>query len=540
MTATAFSSAPPTPSTAAAPTSEATVLDRGTVRHDRLYAGRWTVRGISKVAHEATVTLAQLDGTVVVGEGLTAKELTQRGRLDVRGPVVVEGRLRSHGTVDTGAPLRAHDASFVGSIRAAGELTVGATLSVRGQLHTPAVRCERLEVRGSAAVPGAIVATSMEARLDDDSTFGVLQGRDVRLRGPAPNVVRRVLGREACVGGGMNQWREATALWNGPDAHAEFVERTNRDSVDLALALEHDVVRSGYWRYERRPAARLDEYTFRYESDDGARWEVMRCDPQTELYNVVEQSPRPGLQLDDLDAIAERAEERAATYRASSEDFPDVLYALKQVGAQREVRGPGVGTAIPVNEPAWLEAMLLRPDLVGRYLDAQVTTSIKNIEMLAPMGIRLFFGGGDFASNLGPMYSPRAFRDLMLPRLKRISEACHRAGAHHLFGTDGNVWPVAEDLYGNSGIDGHYELDRRAGMDILKIHRLYPRIVMVWNISSHTLHTGSPAQVEAETRACLDEAKQTNKVIAGCSNIIVPETPLQNVEAMLRTIAQHR
>jgi uroporphyrinogen-III decarboxylase len=121
-----------------------------------------------------------------------------------------------------------------------------------------------------------------------------------------------------------------------------------------------------------------------------------------------------------------------------------------------------------------------------------------------------------------------------------VSDACHRAGAYHLFGTDGNVWPVAEDLYGRSGVDGHYELDRKAGMDIVKIHERYPHIAMVGNISSFTLHTGSRADVEAETRACLMEAKQTNKVIAGASNLIVCETPFENVEAMLETISKYR
>lgn len=353
-------------------------------------------------------------------------------------------------------------------------------------------------------------------------------------------VASQILGRDAYVGGGMNQWREAVALWNGDDAHAEFCERARQDAIAIAIALDHDVVRPDYWRDSRRPVARLDEHTFRYETADGSQWEVMRLDPVTELYSAAARSPRPELQVSDLEAVVARAEEDAEHYRPRVEDFPEACYALEKVGHEREVRGPGVSTSIPVGQPAWLEATLLRPDLVGRYLDAQVTRSIRNAEVLARIGIRLFFGGGDFASNLGPMYSPRVFHDLMLPRLERVSEACHRAGAYHLFGSDGNVWPVAEDLYGRSGIDGHYELDRRAGMDILKVHERYPHITMVGNISSFTLHTGSPAEVAAETRACLFEAKQTNKVIAGCSNIIVPETPLQNVEAMLRAISECR
>ena len=115
-----------------------------------------------------------------------------------------------------------------------------------------------------------------------------------------------------------------------------------------------------------------------------------------------------------------------------------------------------------------------------------------------------------------------------------------RNAGYHLFGTDGNVWPAAEDLYGNSGIDGHYEVDRRAGMDIPRIHERYPHITMVGNISSFTLHTGSPEDVKAETRACLEEAKRTDKVIAGSSNIIISETPERNVDVMLETIAKHR
>jgi uroporphyrinogen decarboxylase len=166
--------------------------------------------------------------------------------------------------------------------------------------------------------------------------------------------------------------------------------------------------------------------------------------------------------------------------------------------------------------------------------------SLKRLKFAVGLGLKYFFGGGDFASNQGPMYSPQVFHELMLPRLKKISEACHELDVYHLFGTDGNVWPVAEDLYRNSGMDGHYEFDRRAGMGPLEVHKKYPHLVMVGNISSHTLHTGTPADVEREVRECLDEARQTNKVVTGCSNIIISETPPANIAAMLQAIAKYR
>ena len=63
-----------------------------------------------------------------------------------------------------------------------------------------------------------------------------------------------LLGREAHVGGGIQQWREAVALWNGEQAHREFLARTLQDTIDVAKALDVDLVRPSYWRMpENRP-----------------------------------------------------------------------------------------------------------------------------------------------------------------------------------------------------------------------------------------------------------------------------------------------
>ncbi|MDI6828496.1 MAG: hypothetical protein QME62_08450, partial [Armatimonadota bacterium] len=82
-----------------------------------------------------------------------------------------------------------------------------------------------------------------------------------------------LLGREAYVGGGIQQWREAVALWNGPEAHREFIERTRRDAIDVAKALDVDMVRPSYWRMAKKPTKRIDEYTFLY-GDPDASWEI--------------------------------------------------------------------------------------------------------------------------------------------------------------------------------------------------------------------------------------------------------------------------
>jgi uroporphyrinogen-III decarboxylase len=159
---------------------------------------------------------------------------------------------------------------------------------------------------------------------------------------------------------------------------------------------------------------------------------------------------------------------------------------------------------------------------------------------MAKAGLRFIGGGGDFASNSGPFYSPRAFHELTFPALKKVSDACHKHGLFHMFASDGNLWPVADDLFGASGVDAFYEIDGRAGMDLAKLRQRFPHLTLLGNISSFILHRGAKAEVIAETRACLEAAKQYGSIIVGCSNQIVSQTPIENFWAMMDTLHRHR
>ena len=71
--------------------------------------------------------------------------------------------------------------------------------------------------------------------------------------GFSSDVASALLGREAYVGGGIQQWREAKALWQGEDAHREFVDRSFRDAIDIALLCEHDIEGGGHHRGPIQP-----------------------------------------------------------------------------------------------------------------------------------------------------------------------------------------------------------------------------------------------------------------------------------------------
>lgn len=355
-------------------------------------------------------------------------------------------------------------------------------------------------------------------------------------------VASQLLGREAYVGFGIQQWREATALWQGSDAHAEFVERTFEDTLAMNKLYGNDLMRFLYPRYNVKPTKKIDDHTFLYEYGDEANWKIIRYDPLQEHYSVIyDYQPKPALTFERIEQMLdarEKALEKPHKVRTFSDDDLSVR-ALKQFGDDYVIRMSGGGVAIPRDE-IWLEAVALRPDLVARHLDLQVESARRNVGALIDFGFKYLFGGGDFAGYKGPFYSPKAFHALVWPRLKQVADIIHEHGGNLLFASDGDLWPVADDLFGTSGVDGFYEIDRLASMDLVRLRETFPNLTLVGNISSHTLHMGKKEDVIEEALSCIEDAKKYRGIIVGISNLPVPGTPVENIEAMLETIAAHR
>lgn len=357
--------------------------------------------------------------------------------------------------------------------------------------------------------------------------------------GFSSSVASAILGREAYVGGGIQQWREATAYWRGADAHAEFVERSYQDAIAIALAAGHDIIRASYWRYDRRPTRQIDENTYLYEYGPAESWQVLKYDPASEQCNIVDYKPRPPVLLDSIESQVIAAEEAAHSYCPAEEQWAFELRAQQEYGEQYELRVAGPHIGIPSgDQQLWFQALVTQPELVARYLDAQVERSRRTIEFLAGRGFVHFWNSFDIASDSGLMFSPAVFRQLFVPRLRAVRDLCHQAGALWLFSSDGNLWPVADALFGDGVVDGYGEVDGGAGMDLLALKQRYPELVLLGNISSRTVAAGSREQVVEEARRALEVAKSQTGVIVGTSNYLVPESPLENVMALLETLEE--
>jgi hypothetical protein len=344
------------------------------------------------------------------------------------------------------------------------------------------------------------------------------------------SVASEILGRPALSGTGSLHYAEVLAWWNGDAAHAEFEAKLAEDLLALHRALDLDVFRFP-WRKNERPFARPDEHTFLI-GDPKGDYGVWRYDPESADFGLFERHRAAPPSEDDLRRQVERME--AAEAEASR--GPPALGAayLEKAGKLNgEFFVPFNGGSITVGlEPEDLMAVALDPELVARKLETQARSGARWAEALAASGLpRVMLGGGDMADNRGPVYSVKHFRELVLPPYRRLLARCAELGVHYAFRSDGNLWPIADLLFGEAACPGYGEMDRDAGMRLGELREKFPRLVAWGNVSSAFLQRATPAQVREECRRILDESGGTGYFQA-CSNAILIGTPPANVEAM--------
>lgn len=366
----------------------------------------------------------------------------------------------------------------------------------------------------------------------------------------AGHVASVILGREdVCVGGEHLQRLEMNALWEGEEAHRAFLEKSEADAVAIADACGHDILRLQYWRWREKPTLKVDDNTFVFGDPDGDGY-TMTYRKDLELFERrirqggVEKSATrkegeteytEGELLEETLLAEDRARndpplmESNAKLKATIEKYPDYL-----------VRHGGGTASVDMASARALMAVAYWPDLVARKLMANARRFAKDIPAMAAAGLDVDISGADFCSRKGPTLSPAMFRDVVIPALKVIADACHKHGMYYFYTSDGNFWPVADDLFNVAGIDGWLETDRSAGMDLRRLRERFSRVTFQGNIRSQLLHAGTRDAVVRETMDCLEVAYELGGVIVGVSNLIMPGTPPENILAMLEAIEKNR
>jgi uroporphyrinogen decarboxylase len=132
--------------------------------------------------------------------------------------------------------------------------------------------------------------------------------------------------------------------------------------------------------------------------------------------------------------------------------------------------------------------------LVETILDRYVGWTCAVAERICRMGFDVFVTTDDMAFKSGPFFSPRVFRELVMPRYRRLAEKVTLPWVIH---SDGNMLPFLDDLV-SIGIAGFHPVENGA-MDIRAVKRAYgDRICLLGNVDLNLLGLGTPDEVDCE------------------------------------------
>lgn len=165
------------------------------------------------------------------------------------------------------------------------------------------------------------------------------------------------------------------------------------------------------------------------------------------------------------------------------------------------------GTGVAFYPPFLLMWMVIEPDLFRRWVEMEKVRSFALTEEYLRRGYEIVAIGGDVSCDKGPFISPQHYREFVLPVIKEHAALVHEHGALAVYTSDGNHWPIKDDFFFNSGVDGYKEVDKAAGMTWPRLieEGIDRRLCILGNTDArYTLCLGTPEQVKREVRESLD------------------------------------
>jgi uroporphyrinogen-III decarboxylase len=161
----------------------------------------------------------------------------------------------------------------------------------------------------------------------------------------------------------------------------------------------------------------------------------------------------------------------------------------------------GAGTGAAFYPPWMLMWVIEEPDLFREWLELQKARCFPATERTIRDGCAVIAMGGDVSCDKGPFISPAHYREFLLPVIQEHVELIHKHGALAVYTSDGNHWPIKEEFFFLSGVDGYKEVDQAAGMTMEHLieEGIDRRVCIIGNLDArHTLCHGTQKEVKAE------------------------------------------
>jgi len=235
---------------------------------------------------------------------------------------------------------------------------------------------------------------------------------------------------------------------------------------------------------------------------------------------------------------------RAELHRLQLPDpYDDALYA----GAAAFLRGRGdystwfitrmgiFPTMLGMGTEAFSIALFEERSLVEEILDRYVDWAIAVARRVCGMGFDAYVTTDDMAFKTTTFFSPKVFRELVMPRYRRLRDAVTLPWIIH---SDGNMLPFMDDLV-SLGIAGFHPNEKGAQDPRLTKRRYGDRICVLGNVDLNILGLGAPEEVDREVFELIRDVGPGGGYIATSGNSLAGYVKPENAVALGQAVRKY-
>ena len=178
--------------------------------------------------------------------------------------------------------------------------------------------------------------------------------------------------------------------------------------------------------------------------------------------------------------------------------------------------GPFTAAYMAMGFARFFTCLVDEPAFVHRLLADRTEWCIALYQRATQLGSELLVLGDDAGHRSGPMISPRMWREHILPYHCRIVRALNVPVIWH---SDGNVESLLA-MASEAGFVGVHGLEPASGVDLNRVRRDHPDLVLVGNVDVGVLSGDDLAAVRTEVGRCIAQGMPgTGYMIATCNSV---------------------
>jgi len=180
-------------------------------------------------------------------------------------------------------------------------------------------------------------------------------------------------------------------------------------------------------------------------------------------------------------------------------------------------------------------SLYLQEELIGKIFQEIGEIQLQGAKSLSEIpNIGGLWVVDDLSYGSGPMIDPKFLHKYVFPWYEELASICRKEGLLFFFHSDGNIWPILEDLI-SIGFEAIHPIDPTS-MDINEVKtRVGRKIGIMGNIHTDLLASGTPEEVCQLTKKRIKEIAPGGGYALGSGNSVPNWVQFENYQAMRET-----